>query len=511
MFVHDGFLWVVKNENLIRVTITKRSSDSRILYTGRVSGFNGAGKAFAAFVTPYQPSVYLHTTLSGAKWAYYVDGSNKGFMLQPGVSIPTVTQFDFSAIGSEKLVAMWAHTRRIWFCQRDTLTAWYMSTGVAPLPKNDNDMTTVLTSFDLAGIFKKSTRLLFGTTWSSDSGEGLDDRCIFVTAEGEVAVYSGYNPSDSGNWTLEGVFEIPKPLGHLAFQSIGGDVIIGTTIGLISVSEIVNRDFTNLELTTLSLPIYNEIQKDIQASGDRDHDWQLSRWDDEGLMVLHDRELVRSESQYVVNTDIMAWSRFRGWQVKYFFYSGLTGAIWADDNGALHRAGVGGVDEESDYADPPTFTPRPYDCKLCWSFQQMLPHNDSCTVHRLDLVHKSNISNINQLADLRVVGEYTPEAIPATYPTGNPQTQFTEITEGSEWNVALWNAGEWNPLIDPAQEGAERVHTESFYTGGAGRTVAPQIDYQSYTVDEPDWTVIEVIASFKPTSNSGRSEQPKAG
>ena len=46
----------------------------------------------------------------------------------------------------------------------------------------------------LSGASTKGGKLLFGATWSIDAGDGTDDKCVFVTDNGEVLVFTGSDP-----------------------------------------------------------------------------------------------------------------------------------------------------------------------------------------------------------------------------------------------------------------------------------------------------------------------------
>jgi hypothetical protein len=68
----------------------------------------------------------------------------------------------------------------------------------------------------LSGAASKGGKLLFGATWTIDAGDGLDDKCVFVTDQGEVLIFSGTNPSDANNWRQEGRYQVPEPMGKNA-------------------------------------------------------------------------------------------------------------------------------------------------------------------------------------------------------------------------------------------------------------------------------------------------------
>ena len=66
----------------------------------------------------------------------------------------------------------------------------------------------------LAGAATKGGKLLFGASWSIDAGDGIDDKCVFVTDLGELLIFTGSNPADAANWRQEGRYQIGAAAGH---------------------------------------------------------------------------------------------------------------------------------------------------------------------------------------------------------------------------------------------------------------------------------------------------------
>ena len=121
---------------------------------------------------------------------------------------PTIT-----GVASSALSQVWPFKERLYFIEGNTLSFWYLAT---------NAIAGAATEFPLKGVFQLGGSLLFGATWSLDSGEGLDDVCVFVTTEGECAVYSGTDPSSASTWALQGVYRMGRPLNKNAWFKAGG-------------------------------------------------------------------------------------------------------------------------------------------------------------------------------------------------------------------------------------------------------------------------------------------------
>jgi hypothetical protein len=168
---------------------------------------NSAGDAFLWVACPGRP-VAVYT---GAAW-----------MLLDSTSVPAITNVD-----PTKLRNPWQFKRRIFCIEAGTLTAWYFEV---------DSIAGAAAAVPLGPLFSRGGELIAGGTWSLDGGSGMDDYCVFVTSEGEVAVYQGSNPDDSGDWALVGVYFVGKPMGTRCLFKLGADLGILTVGGVFPIS-----------------------------------------------------------------------------------------------------------------------------------------------------------------------------------------------------------------------------------------------------------------------------------
>lgn len=132
------------------------------------------------------------------------------------------------------------HKGRLWFLTSGSLTAWYLpidSVGGEAKP------------FFLGGLYRRGGYLIALARWSMDTGEGLDDRLVFISSSGELASYSGNDPSNAADWTLDATFFIGAPLGPRALCDFGGDVLYLSRRGLIPLSTLVQGTATDILYT----------------------------------------------------------------------------------------------------------------------------------------------------------------------------------------------------------------------------------------------------------------------
>lgn len=220
-----------------------------------------------------------------------------------GVSTGAIT-----GVTTSTLSQTWAYKNRLFFVEGGTMKAWFLS--VDSISGAANDLT-------LAGVFQKGGSLLFGATWSIDAGDGVDDKCVFVSTQGEIAIYEGSDPADPADWALVGRYELGgRPLGKNATMRAGGDLLIATTDGLVPLSAALSKDPAALSLAAVSRNIQPDWRREAVAR--QSTPWSVQKWDEENLAVigLPVTDTTTDAVCFVVNTETGAWSRFTGWDVR---------------------------------------------------------------------------------------------------------------------------------------------------------------------------------------------------
>jgi hypothetical protein len=238
-----------------------------------------------------------------------------------------------TGVSSDDLSFVWAHKRRLWFVEKNTLSAWYLPV---------NSIAGAATEFPLDGIFRLGGALLFGGTWSQDSGDGLDDYAVFVTTEGEIAVYQGTDPSTAADWSLVGVYVIGKPLNKNAWFRGGGDFVILTEDGIVPVSEALMKDRAALQAEAITAPIEDLWQAAI-ANRASAFNFSVSLWSTQTTLFIGTPDLGGGTRVLVANTRTGAWASVTGWDIQcsVIFNDGL---YFGTESGFVVRGDVQGAD-----------------------------------------------------------------------------------------------------------------------------------------------------------------------
>jgi hypothetical protein len=274
---------------------------------------SAAAGTFAADRTAPPPNRWANSAADGVSWITGPPGS--------------------PVVNGHGLTQVWKYRRRLFFIQGGSMNAWYLDIDA---------VGGALQLIPLSGAFTKGGALLFGCTWSVSAGDGIDDKCIFVTTEGEIAIFTGTNPNDAQNWRQQGRYQMSKPMGKNAWLNIGGDVLIITVDGLVPISQALVKDITALEFSALTRPIHPLWKDEILAKSDRP--WSMCKWEDfGGLFVTTPGGYNGDWRCFVANTVTGAWTRFTGWDALQFCV--LAGNMYfGTQDGRIVQADVGGKD-----------------------------------------------------------------------------------------------------------------------------------------------------------------------
>lgn len=329
-------------------------------------------------------------------------------LLSVGVSFPDGVDLDTS-----DLSYVWVYKNRIYFIQNDSLDAWYL-----PVDQVGGE----LTKFPLGGVFPRGGVLLWGQAWSLDnSGSGgLSEQCVFTTTEGEVAAYQGLSPDPGQDWTKVGAYRVGRPMGKKGFIRAGGDLVIATTVGFISLAAASRKDYAALGQNAVSYPIEDDWVLSQQLRGQED--WRCQVWA-EGQMTLVAPPTPEGQSPivYVVNTNTGKWATFTGWDITAMtqFQGGI---YFGSSDGAVRQGWIGGSDEDA-----------PYVCRSLPLFDSM---NAPASLKLLKMGRV--VTRAAYAAKIQLSGQSN---FVVNFPAAPSQSA---IPGGNEWDNGVWGESVWD-------------------------------------------------------------------
>lgn len=438
------FLFAADDTNIFDIS---SPADATTIPTADVTGQTAGYYVTAAMATSGGEFLYA---VNGADDAQLFDGTNWQ-AVNNGSSPISVT----SATTSQ-WACCWVHANRLFFGNKDSLTVDYLPV---------ESVGGAASQFNLRGVFDEGGALLFGTVWSVDAGDGLDDKCVFVSNKGEVAVYEGTDPSSS--FALVGKYKIGRPLGRKAFYRRGGDVLIATEGGIVPLSAVFSEDMVDLSLAAATRPI--EPEWTAEAALRTTYPWEFIKWERANQLVTVMPAGVSDDLRsFVRNMETKAWCEYTGWDMRCGCTFGDQGYIGTSD-GEIMQIERGGDD------DGALFTGR-----LALSFSDLGQGSAHKSILQARALFRARTPfNVRTSVSANYGLEWP--AVP------NSVADFPS----SEWDDAQWDVGLWGTLNPYAV-------TQNWQSiGMAGHAVAPMVQITSGTDSRPIVELMGIDLTFR--------------
>lgn len=256
---------------------------------------------------------YTNITTPGGSFLWCVNGIDNGKLYNGTVW----ADVSITGVASSNLVQANVFGNRLFMVEKNTLKVWYLAVQA---------IAGAATVFDLSTIFTRGGYLMAMGTWSIDAGSGLNDQAVFVSSEGEVAIYQGVDPT---TWTKIGIYFIGRPIGRRCFTRLAGDFLLLCEQGIYPLSKA-------LQSATIdrSIAVTDKIQNDISAAVSKYgtlFGWQVIVYPDQNQLWLNVPTSATSSMQYVQNTITGSWTKFTNmnaacWEVagQGLYFGGAT-------------------------------------------------------------------------------------------------------------------------------------------------------------------------------------------
>lgn len=387
--------------------------------------------------------------VNGADSAQYFDGTTWAAIT--AVSAPVA----ITGVPTSDLSQVWLHQSRIWFVEKNTLSAWYLPAA---------SIGGAAAEFDLGAVFKRGGHLLFGASWSLDTGAGMDDVCVFVTANGEIAVYEGTDPSNASTWRLSGVYDISRPLNKHAFFKAGGDLAILTEDGIVPVSEALKKDRAALQAVAITYPIEDAWKASV-ANRSTEFPITPTLWQSQAMLMIGVPG--RDRVAYVANARTGAWCRFIGWDVR-------CGAVANDrlyfgtSDGRVMRGMSGGTDNGVAY------------------YGHYVPKFSTLGGQGLKMANHAGLTfraSGQPAFEMTAFRDYQVGAFPIAAPQIDAET-------------SLWGGGVWGEFVWGGASDA-RTYTQWKTVRASGFSIAPALAVTSNKTSAPFFEILATRLRFE--------------
>lgn len=367
---------------------------------------------------------------------------------------------DFGGLDSSEMSFVWSYQNSLWFTQSDSLSAWYLP---------PDQVGGSASEFPLGGVLANGGSLLSGHRWSLESGGGggLSDQNIFLTTQGEVAIYQGINPDEAATWSLVGVYRIGTPLGKRAYIRAGGDIAFCTTVGLVPLSRAIEIDAVALSSAAISYKIADAWSDAIAQRGA--DGWQALVWPENQMAIVSPPDMLTSSDpvMFVTNAETGAWARFTNWQANCLEV--FKGELYfGSADGQVFRANATGEDDGE-----------PYTGVVIPLFQDA-GESAALKVGKVGRARVMASSTIKDRVDL--LSDYS-ETVP-TPPDASP------IEGGSTWGSAIWGQSQWMGTTPTV------INQRWRSVGGLGYSLAPCYQLTSGSLTPLDAELIDLEITF---------------
>lgn len=306
------------------------------------------------------------------------------------------------------LITVTVFKQRVWYIENASMNVWYGSIQA---------FQGALSLIPLGQIFKLGGYLMQMATWTIDNVSGMDDYAAFITSEGEVAIYQGYDPTQVSTWSLIGVFRIGRPIGRRCYTKVGSDVYVICADGLTPLSQAMLTDRTQ-QNSNLTYKILNAINQDVQLYN-ANFGWQVMEYPLGNKLIVNVPEQTDTTAhQWVMNSVTKAWCRFRAWNANCWELQ--QDALYFGGSTAVYLADVGTSDAG---------TPITVDCKPAFSYFDLQGQIKRFVMARPIFV-TSAIIQPNVILNV----DFGDVAIPApSFSSGGT----------APWNTSPWNTTPW--------------------------------------------------------------------
>lgn len=277
---------------------------------------------------------YINFATAAGQYLFMVNGADAARHYDG----TTWTQPVITNVSSSALSIVASHKTRLWFVEKDTTTLWYLPV---------DSIAGAATAFEVGSQFTKGGRVVGLSSWSVDSGSGMDDLLAIWSSEGEILIYSGSNPAS--DYAIVGRYQSGRPIGDRPFFAIGGDLAMISEDGILALSNVMRFDRLSAAEKSLSSRVVDEYRKMVRSYSTQ-FGWQIVTLPKASMAVLNIPGAGNEGAsvQFAYNVSTKAWSKFTGidaqcWELfqgDIYFGTAAGGVYHAESGGSDDGAAI---------------------------------------------------------------------------------------------------------------------------------------------------------------------------
>lgn len=402
---------------------------------------------------------FVQFTTSGGTYLRLVNGMDTP-LVYDGATWDTSPAITGTGLTATNLSHVWPFKNRLFFVEKNTLNAWYLATDA---------IGGSASKLPLGGVFKLGGALVFGAAWSADTGSGFGEKCVFVSSEGEVAVYEGTDPASPTTWALEGVYRIGRPLGPRAVFKAGGDVAIATDIGIVPLSQAITVALGALGNKAITRLIEDAWTAEV-AQRVGVYPWHVEMWPTKQRMLVAMPSYSSFERIcFVANIRTGAWCRYTGWDTHSLgLYQDRL--FFGTSDGKVIEAEVGGSDQGDSYTA---------------AYVGLYDNLGSPGITKVTTLMRPVYLTNQDIGDkVSVCVDYVPNL-----PTAPSAAAI--IPGPNDWDVGEWGVAEWQ------ESPISQVSKDWRAVGGLGEAIAPAVQITVGQEAKPNIVLIRTDLQYQ--------------
>ena len=252
------------------------------------------------FVTPGLNVILMVSAGAG----YYIyDFVNGWREITAGTGSNKITFPDSTT--TKDLAFIWIWKRRVWFLKKNSNTAYYLPidsiTGSAQL-------------FEFGAQMPRGGALSFGTNWTYDSGDGIDDALVIVSRQGDVLIYEGTDPANAATFAQKGTWYAGRvPYGRRGYSQYGGDIVMMTEYGMVRLSDLISGKLHTTEIGGTIATKINPLLADAISDYIEQRYWFVIPYPTEELLIIGSpylNTISQSLTSFAMNAHTAGWCTF---------------------------------------------------------------------------------------------------------------------------------------------------------------------------------------------------------
>lgn len=437
---------------------TRRGYTPHCVITGNTSDVNtlvelplidGSKKLIACAGTRFYDvttatSVALGPTITNSTWQHVL--INNRVLFFNGDDTPQVydgTTWVQSGLNGQQLtlstlIQGCEYKSRLFVVQKNSSNIWHGDT---------DEFDGELKKIDYSFILQRGGTVEFVSSWSRDTGVGLQDYFVIVSSEGEVLLYSGSDPDNANNWGIAGRFYLPEPVaGRRAYLGLGSDLLIIHKAGITPLSALLSggNNSTYASITSNINSAFLSAAQDYGSSTG----WNAA-YHSGGKAVYFNIPVSNVAQQFVLNPERGAWAQYTGMQAKVWSSFGDY-IMFGGTQGRVFRAEVGSLDDGA---------PIKSEVHIAYNY-----FKDRARIKRFTMLRPHVRSAPGETFSIGMDVDF--KEAPFTYTTFSSGTSY-------DWNTGLWNQALWS---------APKIRGEDVYSLTAlGRAASISFAFESTT------------------------------